>query len=61
MPRTTKDKAIIKPITVPGSIAEAAQAKADRDHRGNFSQAMTVMAEKVLMEEGFILPDKNKP
>ncbi len=54
MARTTKDKTQVKPITVPGSVIEAAQKKADRDHRGNFSQAMTAMAEKVLREEGFL-------
>ncbi len=56
MARTTTDKTVIKSITVPGSIAEAAQKKADRDHRGNFSQAILAMAEKYLKEEG-LLPE----
>jgi hypothetical protein len=60
MARTTTDKTVVKPITLPGSIALAAKAKADKEYRGNFSMTMALMAEKQLTEEGYLKASNKK-
>ncbi len=53
MARTTKDKTVMKPITIPGSIAEATQRKADKESR-SFSNTASIMMERQLKKEGYL-------
>lgn len=59
MARISKDKTVVKPITVPGSIADAITAKAEREGR-SFSNTISQLAAAQLRKEGFLPKQVNQ-